>query len=162
MKTKIMQTNKLILSLLTLTALMAAPFARADDSALMEPVKSVYNNYLKIQTSLAKDSLESVSNNADAMAKAIKSDDMKMLPQEIATRAGTLAEAKDLKTARKAFKPLSESLIKYLADHKVKSGSYNEAYCPMAEASWLQTGKQISNPYLGKEMLTCGEIKRTY
>jgi hypothetical protein len=157
-----MKTDKLILSLLTLTALMAAPFARAEDPALMEPVKSVYDNYLKIQTSLAKDSLESVSNNANAMAKAIKSDDMKMLPQQIATQATALAEAKDLKAARNAFKPLSESLIKYLADHKVNSGVYTEAYCPMADASWLQVGKKISNPYMGKEMPTCGELKRSF
>lgn len=157
-----MKTNKLFLSLLTLTALMAAPFARAEDPALMEPVKSVYDNYLKIQTSLAKDSLEGISDNANAMAKAVKSDDMKMLPQEIATQATKLAKAKDLKTARKAFKPLSESLIKYLADHKVKSGFYTEAYCPMADASWLQTGKQIHNPYMGKEMPGCGEVKRSF
>lgn len=157
-----MKTSKLILSLLTLTALMTAPLARADDPALMEPVKSVYNHYLKIQSSLAKDSLEGISDHAQAMAKAIKGDDMKMLPSEIATQAGKLAEASDLKAARKAFKPLSESLIKYLADHKVKSGSFTEAYCSMAGASWLQSGKKISNPYMGKEMPGCGEVKNNY
>ncbi|HZQ48216.1 MAG TPA: DUF3347 domain-containing protein [Verrucomicrobiae bacterium] len=157
-----MKTNKLILSLLSLTAVMSTLLARAADPALMEPVKSVYDHYLKIQTSLAKDSLTDVSDHAKAMAKAIQGDDMKMFPPEIAAQAGKLAEAGDLKAARKAFKPLSESLIKYLADHKVKSGSFTEAYCSMAEASWLQTGKKISNPYLGKEMLTCGEVKRIF
>jgi hypothetical protein len=135
---------------------------KTEDPALMEPVKSVYANYLKIQAALAKDSLESVSEMAVAMAKAIKGDEMKMLPSDIARQAETLAKSSDLKTARKAFKPLSDSLIKYLADHKVQSGSYNEAYCPMAEASWLQAGKKINNPYMGKSMAGCGEIKRQF
>src|ERR1700739_1310193 len=111
-----MKTIKIILSLITLTAFMTIPLARAaGDDAMMEPVKSVYDNYLKIQQSLAQDSLEGVSDKAAAMAKAIEGDDMKMLSPEIATQAETLAEAKDLKAARNAFKPLSESLIKYLA-----------------------------------------------
>jgi hypothetical protein len=170
-----MKIIKLQMTLLILTALVATPIVRgaevqnpkpmagmAESPALMEPVKSVYDNYLKIETALAKDSLDSVSGNASAMAKAIKGDDMKMLSPNIAEQAETLAMAKDLAGARKAFKPLSDSLIKYLADHKVQSGSYNEAYCPMAKASWLQTDKKISNPYLGKEMPGCGEIKRSF
>ena len=29
----------------------------------------------------------------------------------------------------------------------------------MIKASWLQKGTDIKNPYMGKGMLTCGEIK---
>jgi Protein of unknown function (DUF3347) len=134
----------------------------AENSALMEPVKSVYDDYLKIQAALAKDSLEGIPENANAIAKAIKGDEKKMLSPDIAQEAETLTKATDLKAARNAFKPLSNSLIKYLADHKVESGAYNEAYCPMAEASWLQSGKKISNPYMGKSMSGCGEIKHKF
>src|SRR5882757_6686240 len=104
-----MKTNKLIMTLLTLTALIAVPIARAGDNpAMMEPVKSVYDNYLKIQATLAKDSLEGVAEKANAMAKAIKGDSMKMLSPNVAQQAEALAGAKDLKAARKAFKPLSD------------------------------------------------------
>ena len=34
-----------------------------------------------------------------------------------------------------------------------------EVYCPMAKASWLQTSKEVANPYLGKAMNTCGEVR---
>ena len=38
-------------------------------------------------------------------------------------------------------------------------------FCPMAfnekGAFWLSTTKEISNPYFGDQMLTCGEIKET-
>ena len=131
----------------------------ADNPALMEPVKSVYDHYVKAQSALAGDSLKGVDEHAAAIAKAVRADEMKMLPAEVAQEADGLAKAKDLKAAREAFKPLSISLIKYLADNKVPKGTYHEAYCPMVKASWLQTGKAIKNPYMGKSMLTCGELK---
>lgn len=125
----------------------------------MEPVKSVYDHYLKIQSELANDSLKGVGEHASAIAKAAKADDMKMLPADVATQAEKVGQAKNLKAAREAFKPLSASLIKYLADNKVPKGTYREASCPMVKASWLQTDKAIKNPYMGKEMLACGEFK---
>lgn len=130
----------------------------ADSPALMPPVKSVYEQYLKIQTDLANDSLKGVPEAADAIAKAVQGDGMKMLPATVATEAETLSKAPDLKAARAAFKPLSDSLIKYLADHHVQD-AYVEVYCPMAKASWLQANKNVNNPYLGQDMSTCGEIK---
>ncbi|HKW29258.1 MAG TPA: DUF3347 domain-containing protein [Verrucomicrobiae bacterium] len=129
----------------------------ADNSALTAPVKSVYDHYLTIQASLAKDSLSGVAANAEAIAKAVQTD-AKALPAAVATEAETLAKASDLKSARAAFKPLSDSLIQYLAGHKAKD-AYVQVYCPMARASWLQADKNVNNPYLGLEMPTCGEIK---
>jgi hypothetical protein len=142
----------------TLGLLFSIGVRAAENPALMEPVKSVYDHYLKIQSELAKDSTKGVDEHAKAIAKAVRGDDMKMLSPEVAKQADTLATAKNIKAAREAFKPLSASLIKYLADNKAK-GTYREAYCPMAKASWLQTEKQIKNPYFGKGMLDCGDFK---
>ncbi len=94
-----------------------------------------------------------------AIAKAVRSDDKKMLSTDVATQAETLAKATDLEAARAAFKPLSNSLIKYLADNKAGVGTYHEAYCPMAQASWLQTEKDIKNPYMGNAMSSCGQFR---
>jgi Cu(I)/Ag(I) efflux system membrane fusion protein len=129
----------------------------ADNPALTGPVKSVYDHYLKIQANLANDSVTGVAENADAITKAVQGD-AKMLPAEVGTRAEALAKAKDLKSARTAFKPLSDALIKYLADHKAQS-AYVEVYCPMARASWLQADKNVNNPYFGPAMSGCGVIK---
>lgn len=159
---KLFNTTAKLLVAFTALAAPAAGFAaeaKMADAALMEPVKSVYDHYLKIQSELAKDSLKGVEEQASAIAKAVLGDDMKMLSPDVARQAETLAKAKDLKAAREAFKPLSASLIKYLADHKTGKGVYHEAYCPMAKASWLQTEKEIKNPYYGKSMLDCGTLK---
>lgn len=129
-------------------------------NVLMESVKSVFDNYLKIQSALAQDSLEGVAATARAMAKAVRNDSMKMLPSQVADQAEALAAAKDLKAARAAFDSLSQSLIRYLAQNKMSAGQYREAYCPMAKASWLQTADAIQNPYFGKAMLKCGQFKQ--
>ncbi len=152
--------KKILLTITTLAlfAGMPALTQAADNPALMEPVKSVFDHYLKIQTNLANDSLKGVSTEADAIVKAVQSDSMKMLPDAVATQAADLAKAPDLKAARAAFKPLSKSLIQYLADHHAK-GAYVEVYCPMAHASWLQADKNVNNPYFGQAMATCGQIK---
>src|SRR6266850_1059779 len=150
--------------LLLALAVIAVPLAGSSAqekkvNALMEPVKSVLDHYLAIQKELAKDSIKGVDEHANAIAKAVKGDEMKMLSPDVAKQADTLAAAKDIKAARAAFKPLSASLVKYVADNKAGKGTYHEAYCPMAKASWLQTGTAIKNPYMGKAMLSCGELK---
>jgi len=185
LKTKITQKKmNLIPSIMTVLGLAAAPavLAQANHSmhgmdghgamqstahspgassrhVFMQPVQSVFDNYIKIQGVLAQDSLHGVSGTAAAMAKAVRGDSMKMLPSKVAEQSDALAHAKDLKTARAAFKSLSESLIGYVKEQKIPAGSYYEAYCPMAKASWLQTDKAIVNPYMGKAMPHCGVIK---
>jgi Cu(I)/Ag(I) efflux system membrane fusion protein len=150
------------LAALVAIAAPAAGFAAEEkmaDAALMEPVKPVYDHYLAIQKELTRDSLKGVDQHASSMAKAVRGDEMRMLPPDVAKQADTLAKVTDLKAAREAFKPLSASLVKYLADNKAGKGIYHEAYCPMAKASWLQTEKQVRNPYYGKSMLDCGTLK---
>jgi hypothetical protein len=154
-----MKLRFLAITVMAAVGFLSTTAVHADDSALMEPVKSVLNQYLTIQTNLANDSIEGLTDHAMAIAKAVKGDDMKMLSPDVAKQAETLAKAMDVKEAREAFKPLSASLVKYLADNKAGKGTYHETYCPMVKASWLQMGTAIKNPYMGKAMLTCGELK---
>jgi hypothetical protein len=154
-----MKLRLFAITFMAAAGLLSNTAVHADDSALMEPVKSVLDQYLMIQTNLANDSIQGLEEHASAIAKAVKGDDMKMLAPDVAKQAETLAKATDLKAAREAFKPLSASLIKYLADNKAGKGTYHETFCPMVKASWLQTGAGIKNPYMGKAMLTCGELK---
>ena len=154
-----MNLKAITTTLLAAASLLLVNTVRAaDSSALTQPAKSVFENYFKIQVELAKDSIKGVDEEASAIAKAVTGDEKKMLSPEVAKQAETLAKAKDLSAARDAFKPLSTSLIKYLAVNKVQN-PYYEVFCPMEKASWLQTKKNVTNPYMGKAMLHCGEIK---
>ena len=127
-------------------------------SKLPQPVAAVFDGYVQIQTALAGDSLEGVPASAQAIAKSVKEDKANTFPEKIGTQAEAVAKAKDIAAAREAFKPLSESLIKFAATDSAVSSAYRQAYCPMAKAGWLQTGTTVSNPYMGKAMLRCGQF----
>jgi len=131
----------------------------APRAVFARPVQGVFDSYITVQGALAQDSLKGVATGATAMAKAIQGDSTKTLLPKVAQQTQALANAKDIASARNAFKSLSDSLIQYLKDQKVPAGSYYVAYCPMSKASWLQTDKTIMNPYMGKGMIHCGQIK---
>lgn len=124
-------------------------------ASLPEPLPATMDNYLKIKSALAKDSLDGVVGAATAISQ-------QKLPADVVKPAETLAKAKDLAGARTAFKALSAALIQQLEQAKTQTGHYYEAYCDMAKASWLQDNKTVTNPYYGQSMARCGEIKRTF
>ncbi len=67
-----------------------------------------------------------------------------------------LTKSKSLDEARAAFGKLSDKAVKLAAG---QSGYY-VAHCPMKNKDWVQTSTAIANPYGGKEMISCGEIKK--
>ena len=131
---------------------------KSQTGALTEPVKSVFDNYLKIQSSLANESTVGIGFNASEIARIVRSDSTNTFSAKVAKQAEILAGTRNLSSEREAFKPLSKSLIQYLADHNMTS-AYVEVYCPMVKASWLQKGDKIDNPYMGGSMRSCGTIR---
>jgi hypothetical protein len=107
---------------------------------LSGPDKQFLAGYEKIRTALAADDLAA----AKSAAKELGDEGSDM------TKAGTL------KDARAAFEKLS-SRAKTLA---AGQSGYYVVYCPMLKKDWVQTSEKIANPYAGKEMSTCGEIKK--
>ena len=67
-----------------------------------------------------------------------------------------LENAKDLKAAREAFAKLSQTAEKMVAGQP----GYHVFNCPMVNKDWVQQTTAIANPYMGKEMLTCGVEKK--
>lgn len=128
-------------------------------AALPGPVQAVFTNYLNIQTALAKDSLQGVTDSAARITESIQSDSGKTFSAEVARAAGNLAKTTNINAARQVFKQLSGSLIKDLDVHPEYAGHLLKAYCPMANVKWLQAGSTVNNPYLGKSMARCGRIE---
>ena len=144
---------------LAVAALAGCAALRAADAvSLPAPVQGVLRHYLSIQADLASDSFAPVPAEAAALAKSVRAAGTTLVSQDLAAQADALAKASDLASARAAFEPLSASLIRTLADHHEK-GAYVQVYCPMKRASWLQKGRTVNNPYLGKEMSSCGIIR---
>lgn len=63
---------------------------------------------------------------------------------------------------REHFASFSEIMFAVAKAFKANNGTamYFD-YCPMQKASWISSEAAIKNPYYGKQMLTCGNIKET-
>jgi uncharacterized protein DUF3347 len=129
-----------------------APAARAADVPA-----PLLDAYLKVQTDLAGDDLKAAV--ADAKVVSAEAAKAGQTAEKIRTSADKLAGAAKIDAAREAFGELSDAFIQF-AGGKSPGGDVRMAYCPMVKKSWLQRGEKIQNPYFGKEMIGCGEIKK--
>jgi Protein of unknown function (DUF3347) len=72
---------------------------------------------------------------------------------------------KDLEKKRESFEMVSGVLYDLLRAVRPNGVTAYYQYCPMAfndkGAYWLSNADSIRNPYFGKKMLTCGEVKET-
>ncbi len=95
----------------------------------------------------------------DKIHHALVADDLagaRKAAGDLGTSGNDLANSKSLDDARSAFAKLSAEAEKLAAG---QSGYY-VMHCPMKKSDWVQTSDKIANPYSGKEMLSCGEIKK--
>jgi hypothetical protein len=117
----------------------------AEDQSALLPL------YEKVAAALVADNLPA----AKVAVEKLASEAVRLHHAGIASSAPAVAKADDLAGAREAFKTLSVEVVA-LAKH---TKGYFILTCPMAQADWVQSTRAVANPYLGKDMLTCGEVK---
>jgi hypothetical protein len=127
----------LILSIAVFFGLLTAPLQAAP---LSDGDKQFLTGYEKVRGALAADDLSSAKTAA----------------ADLGANGTDLAKADSLKNARSAFEKLSDKARELAAG---QSGYY-VVHCPMLKKDWIQATEKIGNPYYGKEMATCGEIKK--
>lgn len=139
-------------------------------------LKKVFDEYLILKDALAYDAGTTAQKTAATLLKAMAKMDMKLLTdneahnhwmlisKEIIASATSISKTSDIAVQRNHFKHLYAHLIKAVKLFGVTQQVY-EQFCPMADdnkgAYWLSLSKKIKNPYLGKDMSTCGETKTT-
>ena len=75
---------------------------------------------------------------------------------ELSESGFEVPKSETLERARAAFDRASEIAIKVV----VGQPGYYVMHCPKLNLDWVQPQKQVSNPYGGKKMISCGEIKK--
>jgi len=150
------------------TALATARAAEGQDKSVQSNVDTVVKSYLAVQKLLADDKTEGVEaelkkvrESAAALSEGAGDEKLKKEAKAVAKEAAV--EPKDIKEARKTFKPLSAAvigLVNVMPPTTDAAPALFEASCPMVKANWLQDSKEIANPYMGKEMLGCGKVER--
>ena len=131
-----------------------------------EAVIETMANYEKIRALLAEDRIAGVPKLAERLARVAgdasdrSEGALKGHLKSVSQAAAVLKDAKDLESARKSFGEVSRNLVGALqAEPSLGSGRHIYK-CPMVKGGygiWIQTSKEISNPYMGKTMLRCGE-----
>src|SRR2546423_750032 len=86
---------------------------------------------------------------ADELATA------KSAAKDLGKEGVELSNAASLKDARDSFEKLTIR-AKTLA---AGQSGYFVMHCPMLKKDWVQTSDKPSNPYYGKSMANCGELK---
>lgn len=131
-------------------------------SALMEDIVAAY---LDMHAALIAESLPEVDAGAEAMAalaKQLEESDpagsLQPLTSALRASEGEL-RSHDLKRAREAFAKMSSAMADYMkgagAD-QARRGHIKVYVCPMEKKRWVQKEGTILNPYMGKEMYSCG------
>lgn len=83
-------------------------------------------------------------------------DGAKAAAADLGNDGAELSKSSSLKDARAAFEKLSDKAKRLTAG---QSGYY-VVNCPMLKKDWVQTSTTIANPYGGKNMASCGTVKK--
>lgn len=138
------------------------------------PVNGILQIYLQMKNDFANDDSKGAAAAGKTMLKAFNDFDASILKdnekktfEDIAADAKENAEhigenAGNIKHQREHFDMLSKDIYEMVKTSTAGELIYVD-YCPMYNdnkgAMWLSETKVIKNPYLGKEMDTCGSVK---
>lgn len=139
-------------------------------------INGIVSSYLQLKNALANDNGKDAATAGSAMVSALKgfdqssmSADKKKTFEDIQDDASEHAEhismnGDNIKHQREHFETLSKDVYDLVKTFGANQPLYKD-FCPMYNnnkgAAWLSETKEIKNPYLGKKMATCGEVKET-
>ena len=137
-------------------------------------MQEMVGQYLQMKNALANDNGKDAATAGNAfvesmgkMDKTNLTPDKKKIWNDLSDDAKEMAEhigknAGDIEHQREHFDMLSKDMYDMVKAFGATQTLYND-YCPMYNnkkgATWLSETKDIKNPYLGKKMPTCGEVK---
>jgi hypothetical protein len=138
------------------------------------PIQNIVSVYLQLKNALAKDNDKDAASSGKALETAFASFDKSALTgdkvklyDDIAADAKEHAEhiganVGNIKHQREHFETLSQDVYDLVKAFGAGQKLYVD-HCPMYNenkgANWISESKEISNPYLGQSMPTCGTVK---
>ena len=153
-----LKTGPYLLAALLTAGCMPAPATSNTPEGGSPMPSSIVDPYLKIQTSLFRDSLDEVKANAGNIATAATP--LGAPAFKIGTAAVQLSATTELPEARASFGTLSDAIIAYMDGlHLTPPSGVHIAQCETTRKRWLQEGESISNPYDGSSAPTCGSVR---
>ena len=134
----------------------------------------VVEKYLLLQDALASDDKDGAARAAGETLEALSAVEMSLVSDnahnawmansmKMKAALDKIKDANAIEPMREGFDGLSNELIAVVGQFGVYEGkTLYKMNCPMAfnnkGADWLQTDRDIRNPYFGASMLTCGQV----
>ncbi len=148
------------------------------DSVGTARVGDLLTSYYGVKNALVKDNADQLKaasadlNKKAAEFKTFMAKDT-MVSAAIAANLDTIISFTDtigklepkgyVEKGRISFEKISDNMYALLQKVELKNAGVYHTYCPMAfndkGAFWLSEEAEIKNPYFGKKMLECGEVK---
>jgi Protein of unknown function (DUF3347) len=144
------------------------------DAGVSSAIKQIVDHYLHLKNALAGENATEAASGAKAMIESIGKLDKSMLTADQKTaydkeetnlkeHAGHIAKnGSDITAQRSHFVQLSVAVYELVKHFGGGRPLYHD-HCPMARdnqgAMWISETKEISNPYFGDKMLTCGRVE---
>ena len=150
------------------------PSVSNEQTKSMGSIKEIVNGYLQLKNALANDDGEGAASGGKAIMNAMQKFDKSSLTPEqkksyddmesaMKENAEHISEnANKIDHQREHFDMLSQDMYDMVKAYGAGQTLYKD-FCPMFNdkkgAIWISETKDIKNPYLGKKMPTCGQVK---
>jgi len=129
-------------------------------------------SYYELKNALVNSDANTAASAAADLLKAVNGVDVKTLSAgeqkafaslqgKLSLDARHISEVKNLSHQREHFASLSLNMHLLAKAARLSDQPIYADYCPMKKTYWLSADATIKNPYFGKEMLTCGQVKET-
>jgi uncharacterized protein YdbL (DUF1318 family) len=153
------------------------PLAQSKNSSdFNEKFTSFLNSYYHLKDALVLSNNEMAVTSANLLVSSADSLDLQEVKadssivemakgyvQTVSSEAKALAGEKDIEAQRKSFQMISDATYDLVRTIRFDKEVVYHQFCPMAfndaGAYWLSSTADVKNPYFGKKMLTCGEVK---
>lgn len=140
-------------------------------------LQPIYTDYLTFKDFLTADNIADAKKAAVTMQDNLSKVNMNLFKGESHTvwmklssnLKNTLQHVphlSNIEEVREKFLQISITMIEITNTFNPSDKTLYIQYCPMANdnkgADWLSAEKEVKNPYFGKSMLKCGEVKDTF
>lgn len=147
----------------------------AVDQKAKDALQPLFTAYMAMKDALTNDDLKDAKAAGIQMLKAIGDVNMSLftgeahslwmrLDGDLKKALQPIPQLTKIADVRSAFQQTSDLIIVLSATFKPYGKTLYVQHCPMADsnkgADWLSLSKDIQNPYFGKAMPTCGEVKK--
>jgi len=142
------------------------------DEGVSAGINKLINDYMAVKNALVADDASGASDAAGVMFNDLKNMDKSKFTAEQKTayekneddlkeNAEHINAKKDIDHQREHFGMMSDDMVDLIKSFGSIKPIYND-HCPMANdnkgSNWLSENRQISNPYMGKKDVACGNV----